>query len=205
MARLEPVRNIRDVGQSGNDAFDGGMRQCDALDEHQVSAVARDRPQRQREVLVERLVRRHFIGLGIGGPELEHLLLQRRVVPHHHPLLAPALNRKGEHELVVVILIVTGREPTPPVGEPGQLVVAATPWGEVVAITGSAGEIELPADRTTPFVVELPAGDYTIQLRGPDGGDPVELAASVEAGGIERSASTFQTVEAEALLERYGL
>jgi tetratricopeptide (TPR) repeat protein len=107
--------------------------------------------------------------------------------------------------VVVVILIVTGREPTPPIGEPGRLVVAAVPWGEVVAITGASGEIELPDDRTTPFVVELPAGDYTIQLRGPDGGDSVELAASVEAGGVERSASTFQTVEAEALLERYGL
>lgn len=100
-----------------------------------------------------------------------------------------------------------GAEPPPTVDvETGTLVISAAPWAEVLAIVDADGaELPLPVDRTTPCAVELPAGDYTVQLRGPDGGAPTEHAATLPAGETVRLAPVFTGPDADALLARYGL
>jgi hypothetical protein len=88
----------------------------------------------------------------------------------------------------------------------GTLVVAATPWGEVVAIVDADGAAQpLPDDPTTPVAVELPAGEYTVRVWGPDGGEPVERTAAIAPGETVRTAPAFSGPDADELLTRYGL
>ncbi len=114
--------------------------------------------------------------------------------------------------LMVVALLLrswwAGEAETPPaVGvTTGTLVIGAAPWAEVVAIVNADGaELPLPDDSVSPCVVELPSGEYTVRLRGPDGGAPTEHAASITAGETLRLAPVLAGPDADALLARYGL
>jgi len=134
----------------------------------------------------------------------------------HEPARRRAIGRGvwiGVAAVVVVVVAVLlrswwggGAEP-PAVGvTTGTLVIGAAPWAELVAIVDADGEPQpLPDDPTTPCTVELPAGEYTVRLRGPDGGAPTEHATSIRAGETLRLAPVFAGPDADALLARYGL
>lgn len=68
----------------------------------------------------------------------------------------------------------------------GRLLLDASPWGEVVRLTDADGrEVPLPEERSTPLVLELPAGRYTAELSHPAAASGT-CRAELEAGGTAR-------------------
>jgi len=98
---------------------------------------------------------------------------------------------------------ITGAGATTP---SGTLVLDAAPWAEVLEITNGQGEtMPLPGDRFTPLHLSLPEGEYRVSLRRPEATDPVTLDTVVTAGETEQRLERFDTLDAEAFLEKYGL
>ena len=99
-------------------------------------------------------------------------------------------------------------EPTPTAAAPagaGTLVVDAVPWGEVVAIESADGRAQtLAGTRSTPFLVALPAGAYTVSVRGPDGRETKVVRVSLGASANQSRTVEFRRVDARAYLRRAG-
>ena len=94
--------------------------------------------------------------------------------------------------------------PAPPAGA-ATLVVDAVPWGEVVAIVDGAGRSHaLEGPRSTPFLVALPVGAYTVSVRGPDGRETKSVAVSLAASGTQSRLVEFRRVDARAYFRRAG-
>jgi len=91
--------------------------------------------------------------------------------------------------------IVPGADPPPPTttqpntaapAGAGTLVLDALPWADVVEIVDAEGTRQtLPPNASTPIVLELPPGDYSITLKN---GSSRSLKARVDAGGTTRPA-----------------
>jgi serine/threonine-protein kinase len=105
-------------------------------------------------------------------------------------------------------------EATPPAATPpppaaageGTLVVDALPWAEVEKIEDAAGrERPAGANRYTPFVASLPAGDYFVSLRHPGATERAILKVTVRAGAVETRTVALRKVDADAYLEKAGL
>jgi hypothetical protein len=78
----------------------------------------------------------------------------------------------------------------PPVqADEARLLVMASPWAEVTEIRGANGAaVTLPAQRTTPLVLNLSPGRYTVTLAHPGAAQP----ASCEAEVVRGQAATCQ-------------
>ncbi len=89
----------------------------------------------------------------------------------------------------------------------GDLVLNALPWGMVESVVDSGrNAIALPADRSTPLRLRVPAGVYTITFRHPDAARPVTQVATVPAQrAVIATASFGASVTREGYLERVGL
>ncbi len=122
--------------------------------------------------------------------------------------LIPALAAAVLLCVVAAIWWISGRgegTQSPPVSGSGQVIVDATPWGEVVEIAAEDGRlVELPTDRFTPLSLSLEAGRYTITVRNPAYDAPVETSVEVAADGTARSLAEFPA-DVDGLLERLGL
>ena len=87
-------------------------------------------------------------------------ILKSRPLPGPHPTPAPPL---GPSPAVAT--------PLPVAAAQGSLIIAAIPWAEVVSVTGANGQaVELPANRTTPLLLQLAPGRYVVSLRDPTSG-----------------------------------
>jgi hypothetical protein len=87
----------------------------------------------------------------------------------------------------------------------GTLVVDAVPWGEVVEIRAADGRVQtLAGSRSTPFLVALPAGAYTVSIRGPDGRETKSVSVSLGASATESRLIEFRRVDARAYFRRAG-
>jgi predicted Ser/Thr protein kinase len=100
-------------------------------------------------------------------------------------------------------------EPQPtavaPVAGAGTLVVDAVPWGEVVEVKDADGRPQaLAGSRSTPFLVALPAGAYTVSVRGPDGRETKAVAVSLGASVTQSRTVEFRRVDARAYFRRAG-
>jgi predicted Ser/Thr protein kinase len=99
-------------------------------------------------------------------------------------------------------------QPTPTVAPPagaGMLVVDAVPWGEVVAIVDGSGRSRaLEAARSTPFLVALPAGSYTVTVRAPDGRETKSVTVALAAAATQSRLVEFRRVDARAYFRRAG-
>jgi hypothetical protein len=85
------------------------------------------------------------------------------------------------------------------------LVVDAVPWGEVVAIVDGGGRsVALEAARSTPFLIALPAGSYTVSVRGPDGRETKSVAVALDAEAAQSRQVEFRRVDARAYFRRAG-
>jgi eukaryotic-like serine/threonine-protein kinase len=92
--------------------------------------------------------------------------------------------------VVVVLLLIIGgivfwlMRPKVPVITTGTLQVNATPYAEIVSITAADGkQIALPVDAATPLRLDgVPAGNYSIVLKGPNGVQPPQ-PCTVSASG----------------------
>jgi len=87
----------------------------------------------------------------------------------------------------------------------GLLVVHAVPWAEVVSVTDAAGTAQpVPARASTPLALPLPAGTYTVAVRGPESGAVTTMTVQVRAGETARCLAEVERVDTEAFLAGMG-
>jgi len=86
------------------------------------------------------------------------------------------------------------------------LVIDALPWAEVLEVVNADRDpVDLPVDRSTPFSLNVPPGEYRISLRGPKGAEPVVRVVVVRPGEDAQLIERFERPDGRQLLERYGL
>ncbi|MEM1412009.1 MAG: serine/threonine-protein kinase [Pseudomonadota bacterium] len=87
----------------------------------------------------------------------------------------------------------------------GLLAIDAVPWGEVTSIVNAQGEAqELPTNASTPLLVPLLEGEYTVSIRHQDDVAPEELVVQVTAQGVEQAQARFEAITADQSFERSG-
>lgn len=87
----------------------------------------------------------------------------------------------------------------------GRLAIDAVPWGEVVQIVDAQGNAqELPSSTSTPLLVPLLEGAYTVSIRQEEGSPPVELAVNVVAQQVQTAQAEFGNMTADQYFERSG-
>jgi serine/threonine-protein kinase PpkA len=64
--------------------------------------------------------------------------------------------------------------------------------------------VSLPADSTTPLVLNLPAGSYVITFRHPQASKPAQVIAKVEAQKRATANAAFTTISAQEYFSRAG-
>ncbi len=104
--------------------------------------------------------------------------------------------------------VTTPRPTAVPGGGPtGTLVVDALPWGELAAVLDAKGARQgLGAGaRYTPVALQLPPGDYTVEVKNPSFPSPVLVKASVRASAVETRVAEFRRVDAAAYFRKAGL
>jgi len=85
----------------------------------------------------------------------------------------------------------------------GSLAIDAVPWGEVTEIRNAEGEVQkLPASHSTPLLVSLMAGSYTVSIRNSDGGSPQDLSVDVVAQQVATATAKFNSLTADDYFER---
>jgi serine/threonine-protein kinase PpkA len=88
----------------------------------------------------------------------------------------------------------------------GHLQVDAIPWARVVALTDASGKpVALSGETTTPVMLDLPEGQYTITLEPGSGGASVAVRAKVSRGQTNTVKQAFSTMSAEQYLREVGL
>jgi tRNA A-37 threonylcarbamoyl transferase component Bud32 len=95
---------------------------------------------------------------------------------------------------------------TPPrTGVGGTVIIDALPWGEVSAVTDARGEHHEPAaGRYTPLALELPPGEYRIEVKNPAFPNALEARVSIVAGGTQSRLLEFRRVDAADYFRRNG-
>jgi hypothetical protein len=105
--------------------------------------------------------------------------------------------------IAVAVVMRSASVPAPP---DSRLVLEALPWATVAAIESADGKaVPLPAQASTPLVVDLPAGSYRVRFVGP-APDLVERVMTVEArAGAPQvvTAAAFDVPTPESYFERY--
>ena len=85
----------------------------------------------------------------------------------------------------------------------GTLVVEALPWANVTAITDGDGVNLLTAPAATPLSTSVPAGHYTVTVRGP-GNAERSITVDVGADGVAVAPVVrFQDVTGQTYFEKY--
>jgi hypothetical protein len=80
------------------------------------------------------------------------------------------------------------------------LMVLAAPWAELQSVRGADGaEQPLPADRTTPLLLDLRPGLYTLTLSHPS----ARAAATCEAEVVEGQVATCRVEALQVEVMRY--
>jgi tetratricopeptide (TPR) repeat protein/predicted Ser/Thr protein kinase len=87
----------------------------------------------------------------------------------------------------------------------GRLAIDAEPWGEVVEVRDASGKtISLPPDNSTPLVLSLVEGQYSVTVRGDSGSQPVKLDVNVARQKLVQTRAEFRSMTAEQYFERSG-
>lgn len=85
----------------------------------------------------------------------------------------------------------------------GQLVVDATPWAEVVALSNAAGEaIALPQDRATPLLLTLAEGRYQVSVAAD--GRRAQATVEVQRGRLSNVKLDIGGFDADRYLKEAG-
>jgi len=85
----------------------------------------------------------------------------------------------------------------------GKLAIDAVPWGEVTEIRSNDGKTQdLPDNRSTPMLVILMAGNYTVSIRDGNGGSPKQLTVNVAAQKTAVATAQFDSLSADDYFER---
>ena len=87
----------------------------------------------------------------------------------------------------------------------GRLAIDAKPWGEVVEIRDATGKaIRLPSDNTTPLMLSLMEGQYSVTVRGGTTSTPVKLDVNVNRKQLVQTRADFKSMSADQYFERSG-
>ncbi|MEM9302125.1 MAG: protein kinase [Pseudomonadota bacterium] len=87
----------------------------------------------------------------------------------------------------------------------GRLAIDAMPWGEVVEIVDASGNpADLPPDATTPLVIPLIEGDYSVTVRGANGGAPQRIEVNVQRQRVVTARAEFTGMSADDYFETSG-
>jgi serine/threonine-protein kinase PpkA len=87
----------------------------------------------------------------------------------------------------------------------GRLAIDAKPWGEVVEVRDSKGKtIKLPAENTTPLMLSLVEGQYSVTVQGSSGSNPVKLNVTVNRKELVQTRAEFKSLSADQYFERSG-
>ncbi|AVP97889.1 hypothetical protein C7S18_12075 [Ahniella affigens] len=88
----------------------------------------------------------------------------------------------------------------------GRLVLLAAPWGEVDSVTNTTTSqaVTLPADRSTPLVLTVPAGVYRVIFKHPNARAVTQLGELKPKSEVQVVAS-FPSLSKEEYLRRAGL
>ena len=85
----------------------------------------------------------------------------------------------------------------------GKLVIDAVPWGEVTEIRNTDGNTqELNGSLTTPLLVTLMSGEYTVSVRDSNGGSSQDLTITVMAQQTATATAKFDSLNADQYFER---
>jgi hypothetical protein len=85
----------------------------------------------------------------------------------------------------------------------GKLAIDAVPWGEVTEIRDAQGNLqELSGTLTTPLLVTLMSGEYTVSIRDSNGGSPQDLSVTVVAQQTATATAKFDSLSADEYFER---
>jgi serine/threonine protein kinase/tetratricopeptide (TPR) repeat protein len=85
----------------------------------------------------------------------------------------------------------------------GKLAIDAVPWGEVTEIRNAKGEVQdLPSSNSTPMLVNLMAGSYTVSIRDSNGGPAKNLSVNVIAQQTAVATAKFESLTADDYFER---
>lgn len=87
----------------------------------------------------------------------------------------------------------------------GELLLNATPWARVDAVAdGSGRAMALPDDNTTPLLLKLPAGTYSVVFRQPLDGKSKQLTVGVEAQKRATLSAAFAAPSAQEYFKHAG-
>jgi hypothetical protein len=85
----------------------------------------------------------------------------------------------------------------------GQLAIDAVPWGQVTEIRNADGEVQkLPTSQSTPLLVSLMAGNYTVTIVNSDGGSSQDVSVNVVAQQVATATTKFESLTADDYFER---
>ncbi|MEM8962772.1 MAG: serine/threonine-protein kinase [Acidobacteriota bacterium] len=87
----------------------------------------------------------------------------------------------------------------------GTLIVRAIPWGRLTTVRDPSGtELPLPDSTYTPLRLELPAGNYELELSRGDDENPQRLTVDIESGRIHQTSALFDEVSIDAFFAAHG-
>ena len=87
----------------------------------------------------------------------------------------------------------------------GELVLNAAPWASVESVVDAdRKEVTLPDDATTPLVLSVPAGGYTVTFRNPLSKKSARVTVKVEANKRALAEATIPTMSSQEYFSRAG-
>ena len=88
----------------------------------------------------------------------------------------------------------------------GELLLNATPWARVDAVAdGSGRAVTLPEDSSTPLLLKLPAGTYSVVFRQPLDGKSKQMTVSIEGQKRATLSASFAVPDAKEYFKHAGL
>ena len=79
--------------------------------------------------------------------------------------------------------------------------VIAQPWGTVKSLTSASGKV-IAVDEQTPVRLQVPAGEYTITMAGPNAQEQTGKV-SVSPGKPAQYSYVFEAVDAAKIVSAY--
>jgi len=130
---------------------------------------------------------------------------QRTVVQQPEPIRKTPLPVKQIGAAVVAVVLVIGgffgyKTATAPPPIDSYVEINAVPWGKVTSIVSADGKRTLQVNKETPIRVPLAAGDYTVNIAGPDGKEsPQKITVSKTSPGT--LSPIFEGVSANEIVQ----
>jgi len=129
---------------------------------------------------------------------------QKTVVQQYEPPKKPFPTKAVVGAVLAVVLVVGGwfgyQKLTAPPPIETYVEINAVPWGKVVSVVSADGKYKVDVNQETPVRVNLPAGDFTVNLTKPDG-TPAQETIKVARGVPASVSPVFEAVSANEIVK----